>query len=92
MPWMVRELVRVIESGDGSFGTIVWISAILLGAFALRGAFEFLSYWYSAHRGVVAVPRPKRICPLRTPPATLYELLRPAADRGDPNPRHEGHG
>ena len=47
VPWMVRELVRVIESGDGSFGTIVWISAILLGAFALRGAFEFLSYWYS---------------------------------------------
>ena len=25
VPWMVRELVRVIETGDGGFGTIVWI-------------------------------------------------------------------
>lgn len=47
VPWLVRELVQVIESGNGGLGTIFWISAGLLGAFALRGAFEFLSYWYS---------------------------------------------
>lgn len=47
VPWLVRELVKVIESGKGDFGAIVWISFGLLGAFALRGTFEFLSYWYS---------------------------------------------
>ncbi len=46
VPWLIRELVVVIQSGDESAaGAIVWISLGLLGAYLLRGAFEFLSYW-----------------------------------------------
>lgn len=46
-PWLIRELIVVIESGEGdaALGAIVWISLGLLGAYLLRGAFEFLSYW-----------------------------------------------
>ncbi len=45
-PWLIRELIVVIQSGDESATTaIVWISLGLLGAYLLRGAFEFLSYW-----------------------------------------------
>lgn len=46
VPWLIRELVRVIQSGDESVaGAIAWISLGLLGAYLLRGLFEFLSYW-----------------------------------------------
>ncbi|MGH3147364.1 MAG: ABC transporter transmembrane domain-containing protein, partial [Rubrobacter sp.] len=46
VPWLIRELVQVIQGGDGSaVGSIVWISLGLLGAYLLRGLFEFLSYW-----------------------------------------------
>lgn len=46
VPWLVRELIVVIQSGDESAsGAVVWISAGLLGAYLMRGLFEFLSYW-----------------------------------------------
>lgn len=46
VPWLIRELIVVIQGGDESAaGAIVWISLGLLGAYLLRGAFEFLSYW-----------------------------------------------
>jgi ATP-binding cassette subfamily B protein/subfamily B ATP-binding cassette protein MsbA len=44
-PWLVRELVRVIEDGRGGVSAIAWISFGLLAALLLQGLFQFLSYW-----------------------------------------------
>lgn len=44
-PWLVRELIQVIESGEGGISAVAWISFGLLGALLLQGAFQFLSYW-----------------------------------------------
>lgn len=46
VPWLIRELVQVIQSGEPSaVSTIAWISAGVFAAYLLRGLFEFLSYW-----------------------------------------------
>lgn len=44
-PWLVRELIQVIEGGGGGISAVAWISFGLLGALVLQGAFQFLSYW-----------------------------------------------
>jgi len=44
-PWLVRELIRSIESGGGGVSTIAWISFGLLAALLFQGLFQFLSYW-----------------------------------------------